>query len=323
MACSTKEPPPCNTSVPKQQHQPRQVIQLPRISPLYNVPTEIILCITDFLEPYEIACFALASKYMLVALGKRCFRLPQSDKQDLLEILQRDLPDKLLCRTCWRFPERHTHKSGERYCRDHICAQRRGRFDFGVNKYSLLLVDVQQILNRHQFGPEFGISVDDIEFQRKAAFERFPLPYMEKIRARIWANRLYLRVDTRTVFDRDNEDMKKAAIHWPRVLCADVSGKKLNYDTLTEMGKPFARCTSCKAEFRIEISVANQLQDTLKVTAWYKLGSVWDIYGIHWSKIVVRSGFEMKGISKKEAVLRKAFKRGLDKRRAQRTQVVA
>lgn len=179
--------------------------------------------------------------------------------------------------------------------------------------YSLLISDVQQILNRHQYGPEFGITVDDIEYRQTG--DRFPFPHAEFARARIWADRLYLRVDTRTRFDRDDESMRTTAIHCRRDFCVDVFEHNLNYYSFQEMGTPFARCSACMSEFRIKICRVNEREDELRTTAWYKLGSVNNYFGTHWSKINTWSRFEPEGISEEQAVYRLAFQRGLEKGR--------
>lgn len=306
------QPPALPTYFPSHPYPFKPNIEEGETPLLLTLPHDILLCICDFLDPASMAFFALTNKAIVGILGTICFKLRGNDRIIFLRILEPDFPDLLLCRHCPKFTLCNKRKSADFGFIDHRCFVLLGRFDFGVSGYSLLVSDVQQILNRHQFGPEFGFSVDAIEFRETG--DRFPAPNAEYIRARIWADRLYLRVDTRTRFVRDDEDMKKTVIHRRRRFCGVVGDNNLNYISFQEFGTPFVRCSACLSEFRIKISRANEVEDTLCTTAWYKLGSVDNYFQTHWLRITFYTDdMEPEGISEKQAVYRRAFQRGLEK----------
>lgn len=309
--------PPSYTPVPHQQSTPKDKVN--RLPPFQRLPVDLLLYIADFLKPAHLASLALSSKTLLNTLGTRCIELEDGHKQAFLKILEAQQPNRLLCRVCWKFHPRHHHKSGLPRCRDRSCDIVWGKFNFGIDGYSLLFSDIQQIMNRRRFGPKFGISVDDIGFRRSNELCRFPLPHTEIARATIWGGKLYLRVDTWTRFKASDQIMKMAAIYARHNFCGNISQSKLNYYSFIAMLTPFVRCPTCMAEFRIRVTRTNDLEDTLHKTAWYRLGFRWDHYGIQWRQINnTVSVTALEPITEKEAVCRWHFKLGLDMERRRR-----
>ena len=71
------------------------------ISPLLNVPVEMVLAITARLEPQEIASLALTCKAIFLTLGNERFKeLSGQQKSLLLALLNRDKADHIHCHAC-------------------------------------------------------------------------------------------------------------------------------------------------------------------------------------------------------------------------------
>lgn len=67
-------------------------------APLFKLPLDVLLLITDHLSPSETTCLTLCSKSLLGALGKERFSsLASEHKEKILITLAHDLPAYFYC----------------------------------------------------------------------------------------------------------------------------------------------------------------------------------------------------------------------------------
>jgi hypothetical protein len=115
----------------------------------------------DHLPPATAAAFALTSKTILDAVGRESLKLEGEELLALLELLQPDLPNHLLCYHC---PVFHTKSSISR--NEHLgCLQRNGYV--AMTTAQLLFSEAQQAMNNHLYGPRHPVGPNKIHVESR------------------------------------------------------------------------------------------------------------------------------------------------------------
>ncbi|KAK2760707.1 hypothetical protein FQN54_001942 [Arachnomyces sp. PD_36] len=131
--------------------------------PILKLPLDVLPNIVDRLSPAETAALALSSKAILNAIGTHVLKIERfEDRLELLQHLQILYPQHLLCYQCGRFHLRRNkiHEPED----DSPCDQKNGRYYF--NGSSIPFTAVQQVMNRHLYGEDHGMPVENL-FQRQ------------------------------------------------------------------------------------------------------------------------------------------------------------
>ena len=85
---------------------------------LAKLPSELIICIAEFLPPIAATCFSLCCRHIYSLLAIQCRERYRNEKNfdtfELLEVLERDLPGHISCYRCKKF---HAIKHAERHIR--------------------------------------------------------------------------------------------------------------------------------------------------------------------------------------------------------------
>ena len=144
----------------------------PQLSPLEKLPVEVILLIAEALScKADIACLALANQRMYRILREMYHPLRKDDIRRFMIRNQRLVPQGYLCQDCWKFHKfakstkptlRHLYvMKGPRQ----LCLSRCPVDYFG--SYCLRFAHVQLAMNRHFFGPKYGIPLSALSATHK------------------------------------------------------------------------------------------------------------------------------------------------------------
>ncbi|KAF1993717.1 hypothetical protein P154DRAFT_527586 [Amniculicola lignicola CBS 123094] len=147
--------------------------------PLLSLPVEILQEISSYLEASSAASFSLSTRYVHYALGNQHLRtIVQTsssvfEKRKNLEILERAFSSHYYCAWCDKFHEhelaggpRNYPKETERDCHEYNSYLHAGK------DYVLTFHHIKLALNRHLWGPSFGISLQDLCY-RTSTIEKF------------------------------------------------------------------------------------------------------------------------------------------------------
>lgn len=115
-------------------------------APIWRLPPELVLYITEGLPPAAAAAFALTSTAIMNMVGLQFLELEGTERLALLEYLQSELRRHLLCYQCSMF---HT-KSSLSQNEHHRCIRKNGRVTMAMSE--LRFTEAQQAMNNHLYG---------------------------------------------------------------------------------------------------------------------------------------------------------------------------
>lgn len=281
---------------------------------LTGLPAELILLISESLEPVDQICFSLCSRWISMVLDgqRRNVRYHISrERLPLLWRLDRDLPDQFVCYECYllhKYDESLDfclpHPFDFRYChpclQDNLSWQRElllhQRYPDHPSirnhiAYRFYFVHLQLAMKRFYCGPAAGISTDSL-----FSMEVTPTSWITTLfscEARICCQppALQLRVQDIVLFHSDQK------IKW----CEDTLGYLLvcrhqQNDELVSMMKQLAnqffaenkdsyfsnRCRTCNTDYQVELRVFHGGL-AFVITRWIDLGSGMNPYDPRWS----------------------------------------
>jgi hypothetical protein len=144
--------------------------RMPRQS-LSSLPVEILLHIKDFLPLSSAACLILCSRHMMTALGSRSLYSMRADDQIIerrrfLILLQKDLPDWLLCYPCSLFHPVKVHEGPKdiwRYHKEPPCVQENDAI-YVTADYRIRYQHVQLLMNQYRFGRSHTKALEALSF---------------------------------------------------------------------------------------------------------------------------------------------------------------
>lgn len=131
------------------------------------LPPEILLLISDFLPVSSTVSFALCSRRVLWLLGDKAFRCLRSTDQTqerklFLTLLEKDLPDWLLCHYCIRFHPVRPDDGPEkrwRYLNEPECIRANGVVHILIG-FDIQYHHVQLPMNNYRFGRAHQINLE-------------------------------------------------------------------------------------------------------------------------------------------------------------------
>ncbi|KAF2121460.1 hypothetical protein BDV96DRAFT_472521, partial [Lophiotrema nucula] len=144
--------------------------------PILNLPIEIIQQITTFLDHPSAASFCLSTRYICYAVGTQPLATYLGsgktiyEKRKNIEVLERAFPSHWYCAWCDRF-HKHDKNGGPRNFdketqRD--CAEYNSYLHDG-HDYVLTYHHVRLALNRHLWGSDFGIGLEDFAYYKEGS----------------------------------------------------------------------------------------------------------------------------------------------------------
>jgi len=307
---------------------------------LGELPADVLLCIVDYLSASDAATLSLVCHSLYDRLGSRTHSLLAQQKgnaewMEFLQMLEGTLADHELCFTRKIFHKRRV-QSGKRlegpkhdWLLLHIrspskflqCYER-VQILFGCD-YELGFGEVRLAMDRHRYGPPFGIelfdltiSTDWLPLAREArdlwlAYRKFnrtlAIPCFQRleVQPRIVDNQLLLRIKQMFWFLKERHRLQrctasyycelKACPHqWGHGLYSDDMNKALSAALLAITRKGWKhqqvvssgvyRCSECSTDF--DVTIHNQVRGGVEVIldTWQNLGTCRTPWNAGWSQ---------------------------------------
>lgn len=275
-------------------------------APLFKLPLELLLLITERLCPKDIACLTLCSKSLLWALGKdRLSGLSRKHKHEFLLRLSRDLPAYTFCYFSGRLHSRKHASlplfSSLGYSTGLVCMDRPTQHlaqCFNVHLRSKWLcripfASVQSVMKRHYQGPPHGLPVDILSFTEAHVPDRYdfhkrePATTFMSVEARICSKptSLCLHIQHWIVANRVWLGDLLAYSYFVRICdhmalgASDViSWIQPMLEAGTENSSPGTApdihiCLRCKTHYQIEVCAIGDEDRAVVVTKWLDVGA--------------------------------------------------
>lgn len=286
-------------------------------SPIYKLPVEILQSIASTLPPAGAAAFALSSGPILFALGERYLKVDKTQRFEFLELLERELPDYILCQECTIFHRRtalgqvgrtrdgHLHKHGELYASRPL---ERG--------HGFLFKDAQQIMNHHRYGFAHGPYAEDVKKFTTLESTSHGARALQHEELRIVRDMLLLQTHTAFQFRNDNARGREWARNFRVVFCPHISIHNTPYtypqtwkETYPQTWREiFLKCKTCNTEIRFRAIALDSYRDEYAVTQWFNLGRCRSQPDAHWRAIACEPNLrEVQYIKPENAIISLAF----------------
>ena len=242
-------------------------------APIYKLPVEILQLIASTLPPAGTAAFALSSRPILFVIGEGYLKLDKTNRLELLTLLERELPDYVLCQECIIFHRRtplnqmdrtrdgHLHKYGQLYASSPL--ERGHGFLFNGGK---------QIINRRRYGPAYGPSAEDVNRFFALETTSHGTRASQHDELRVAKDRLLLKVHTAFHFRKNNARDREWARNFRVSFCPHISVHNAPKIYPDIEGERFLKCKRrfTEIQFRAEALEASRVK--YSVTQWFDLG---------------------------------------------------
>ncbi|KAH7411354.1 hypothetical protein BKA64DRAFT_772931 [Cadophora sp. MPI-SDFR-AT-0126] len=272
--------------------RPKRLSTSLNMSPFRLLPNEIILQIGDFLQPSAGANFALTCLPIYRLFTNSCRFMNDDDKLEFLELLERDLPNHIVCQSCIKL---HSIKKAHKYVQNRWMGNsplpacrvelKRRHVQFHLHKdFSLVLFQMAMKLN--QQGRDASRILGFLSSESgKYLHDKYLEQYSSL--ARVVDNRLLLR-DQRVCKVPTSNRLPREMTFW---ICPHFwvySGDELNSldSWRSQLEKPdplgpevchsgpgLMRCLFCYTDFRLDFKSFGDSGNVACVTTWKDLGS--------------------------------------------------
>lgn len=174
-----------------------------------KLPAELILMILQNLPPESIIAFSLTCTVYYYAYFLITPSLDPSARETLLLLLEKDTPGVYYCHAC----EKLHPWSSFRYNWPSIapliwCSVY--SFNFNSSSFDLEYSTARLVMNRHFFGPAYGLPLSTLDKDAWAVFPRTGVVVKESWRARIIEDNLILRSTYSITQWRQNADLLRS-----------------------------------------------------------------------------------------------------------------
>jgi F-box-like len=276
-------------------------------STLVQLPVELLLLILTSLPPESVVAVSLTCKdfFHLIPVGGGVVAGKNAalDKQRLLLLLERDLPDYLLCYTCnklYRWKRDRIAVSSYRYTcpgrnRDSSHSYFASLCGGCLNGSSLHRETRDLILRAHLRGPDYGLPISYIthECVVRQCYNDLQTPISVKLRPKIVSGSLMLwrteeiPVNLSISLTEQLHALRACGCHHvsfplPAIgQCAirhvlDESNHEAFFSNPPTGGwncQKLFKCSFCATDLRIDVIIASRKELTIRVATWQDLGS--------------------------------------------------
>ncbi|KAI9724270.1 MAG: hypothetical protein M1828_003694 [Chrysothrix sp. TS-e1954] len=269
-------------------------VDIPELVTLMTtLPTELLLNIARYLDPFAAAHFCFSNRELSRRLGPECYpALDDPENRDaklrFLSLMDISMPDHLLCPQCTTFHFRQHHSRALKadaiahrpvvQCprslhapTARITADRKLRF---------LLA--HSVMRSHRLGPKFGLPVQSLRHAWTTDISAWTCAYKwsHKLRAIIDQDHLIIRVTSRATVQsnltlcqkrlllysrEDYSAMYSTCPHWTHgatlasicrcALCHIPPGPGARPPSQCAECRPLRRCTECATEYLVEVKL--------------------------------------------------------------------
>jgi hypothetical protein len=238
---------------------------------IWRLPPELIHLVAKYLPPSAVAAFSLTSKTAQFLVGEQFLEsLNYGDRLALLELLQSDMPNHLLCYQCSTFHHKASIKDGMH--RD--CGTRNGYILWGETV--LLFTDAQQVMNSHLYGRSHVLSPGVVFCQDHTSGSKSILKEITELR--VSGDDVLLRRQIHAG-GRWGALGKRRVKGRPFRLCSHISYAEEFNPTPGEW--VYLICPTCETEIEAIWSVGEH-QDYLSLYMWSSLGRCRNPYETQW-----------------------------------------
>lgn len=277
-----------------------------------KLPPELLLCIDSFLPPESALSFSLCCQYIYFTIGKQYLdtlkenSTRSGDRYKFLKLLERDLPDHILCYYCEKF---HAIKEAHRYIYDaeyhyrdqncRPCWKSENRAYAGIYIHSNFCFNLfQMAMKRYRQGLVPPALLTLLTFPTTTSFQPdYTMQCSSSIRivdgSMLFRQQKILLIPatlpipaTRTsdllicphIYIYSHYSKKKLL---PRLQLLDWTGSR-RY----RRGDGYRKCGYCVTEFRIDFKAAGDRTTIMFVTKWMDLGQGCSPIGWNWQSHV-------------------------------------
>ncbi|KAH7311983.1 hypothetical protein BKA65DRAFT_600868 [Rhexocercosporidium sp. MPI-PUGE-AT-0058] len=284
---------------------------------ILDLPTELIIQISDFLSLFSTASFAFCNKRLATLIGRQSWtslHTQPKERIQFLAILSRDLPHRHACHGCARL---HSSKSIPRpgdvnaWQQSKYCTQTSslgghpGAEPLHVSNYfspyCVCFAHVQLVLKRHYHGAPHGISLQDLNSTNIRLITDDA--YFFSVEARIADGELLLRSQEWIVSSQlpREQFVDRRVAH---AVCRHLMTYNTIFgldDSLTGLMKcqlshqlrddndfecscmRLHQCLTCPMDYRLDVVDMQHLGPTLCVTKWFTLGTGSTVHDPFWN----------------------------------------
>lgn len=271
---------------------------------LSRLPAEILQLISDFLPISSAASFALCSRRFLWLLGDRAFTCLKSpdhamEKKALLMLLEKSLPDWLLCHSCIRFHPVAHHDGPESpwtFAKPRECAKATGAVYIN-SRYRLYYRHVQLLMNQYRFGRAYQRALEGLSHNSIKTLGGINIK--TEISARIILGELLLQVVS-TVEMPSSSDIdlvmgkipeicphQRDSVHWKYVLRPQMTlcplchaGGNSPCITCNEQNS----CQECPTWYQVHREELGTRSTEIQIVIWKYLGSCETPFDAKWRR---------------------------------------
>ncbi|KAL4956730.1 hypothetical protein BDW69DRAFT_192183 [Aspergillus filifer] len=306
---------------------------------LENLPIELVLCITDYLEKPDAVCLSLCSHRLLGIIGQPC--LPEDDRKLKTAVVTRiaaDLPSMFCCLSCARLhrtaavshPNLHMELNNK--C-PHIGMHNGSYLDplwtnIGINynfRYSHLLAVMKNYYNGHIS----GLTVESLAYTEVISpLSRPEFTWLLSVDGRICPtggkeSTLILQAQNWLLFHGEPNIDKimshlrstytcfhQALIYSFQDLYMRPTVQGQAFDQISACGPKHLYCPFCGIEYRIDFQDCETDGNAIVITKWLDLGAGLDADDPKWKRITakVTALFDINGAKRSSGELAKLFR---------------
>lgn len=243
-----------------------------------NLPTELLCDIANLLSPADAAALVLTNKAVLNAVGHQILRFEGlEDRVEFLKRLEILFPKHLLCYQCGRFHRRR--RRGHR-TKSTSCDRRNGLLFHGISSLNLPFTRVQEVMNRHRYGKQHGVSVKSLNERRTLSLGTSDFK-TEVTRAKIIGDQLFIKVAIFVRCEDRDRDFNRDCQYCPHQTSWNLELREHDYLLHKAM-----RCLECSTEVRFD-KFGNGRPFT---TIWYNLGECRSPFEDEWRSLTEVTG---------------------------------
>lgn len=280
---------------------------------LSMLPAEILQNVSDFLPVSSAVSFTLCSRRVLWLLGDQAFRSLRStdqtaEKKLFLTLLEKDLPDRLLCHHCILFhPVAQDNRPENRWRFNHEpeCDRASGVIHMAV-PFKIRYRHAQLLMNHYRFRRAHQINLERLSYQDTRTYGNMNIK--TETWGRIVLGELLVRVHLILRLPSSSFDIKPVRLSIPRI-CPHLFGlQKSCFESQKILCRPCHAgrlpcvecsnrqcCRECSTWFQVSGRERENLGIEIQIDIWRYLGSCETPFDAKWQRQVSSScSFPMK-----------------------------
>ena len=249
---------------------------------IQKLPAELLYDIANQLSSSDAAAFALSSKAILNVVGHQVLRIRNlEDRVELLKHLEIFFPKHVLCYQCGKFHcrRRRGYRTGNTKC-----DRQNGRLFHGISALNLSFTRVQEVMNRHRYGKQHGVSVRSLNKSRSLSIGTSDHK-SEWVRAKIFRNQLFIKVTISVWCEDRDRDFNRECQYCPHQASWNLELRQHDY-----IHHKVMRCLECFTEVRFD-KFGNSRPFT---TMWYNLGYCRSPFEDEWRSLTSSTGSQFR-----------------------------